>query len=80
MIRDVIEIAKSTYLMVENSYVYNICLFHILPDLFYLSMKLTIVSTNNFFQDATAIKKTIHTKKAEIDHTLMGAKSSKRLK
>lgn len=33
-----------------------------------------------FFQDATAIKKTIHTKKAEIDHVLMGAKSSKRLK
>lgn len=31
-------------------------------------------------QDATAIKKAIQTKKAEIDHTLMGAKSSKRLK
>ncbi|KAJ7360053.1 hypothetical protein OS493_019144 [Desmophyllum pertusum] len=32
------------------------------------------------YKDATTIKKTIHTKKAEIDHTLMGAKSSKRLK
>lgn len=32
------------------------------------------------YKDATAIKKTIHTKKAEIDHVLMGAKSSKRLK
>ncbi|XP_058969432.2 protein polybromo-1 isoform X2 [Pocillopora verrucosa] len=32
------------------------------------------------YKDATAIKKAIQTKKAEIDHTLMGAKSSKRLK
>ena len=44
------------------------------------SLEMKLFLTNFFFQDATAIKKTIHTKKAEIDHVLMGAKSSKRLK
>lgn len=45
------------------------------------SLEMKLFLTNCFFfQDATAIKKTIHTKKAEIDHVLMGAKSSKRLK
>lgn len=32
------------------------------------------------YKDATAIKKAIHAKKAEIDHILIGAKSSRRLK
>ena len=33
-----------------------------------------------FLQDATAIKKTVVTKRLEIEHTLSGAKSSKRLR
>ena len=40
----------------------------------------SLKSKSVLMQDATAIKKAIQTKKAEIDHTLMGAKSSKRLK
>ncbi len=34
----------------------------------------------SFLQDATAIKKTVVTKRLEIEHTLSGAKSSKRLR
>ncbi|RMX46781.1 hypothetical protein pdam_00021032 [Pocillopora damicornis] len=62
---------KDLLLMVKNAHAFNEPGSQV-----YKSLK----SKSVLMQDATAIKKAIQTKKAEIDHTLMGAKSSKRLK